>query len=150
MFCSNCGRPLKDGEVCSCMNSENNVNNGNNGDNENNTSYYESLQQQFYTEQQYHYTPSSSFDPSKYPEGYIPKNRYVAAILALFVGSLGIHNFYLGNRDKAIAQLLLSTVGILVIVGPIISSVWALIDLVNILTKVKTDANGYNLKDTFN
>ena len=147
MFCSNCGRPLKDGEVCSCMNNENNANYVNNGSN---ASYYEPPQQQFYTEQQYHYTPSSSFDPSKYPEGYIPKNRYVAAILALIVGNLGIHNFYLGNREKAISQLLLSTVGVIVLVGPIISSVWALVDLVNILTKVRTDANGYNLKDTFN
>ncbi len=60
--------------------------------------------------------------------------RLISGLLGIFVGVFGVHNFYLGNTEKAIAQLLLGTVGILVIVGPIISSVWGLIEGILILT----------------
>ena len=35
------------------------------------------------------------------------KSKFLAGILAILLGSLGIHNFYLGYNGKGIAQLLL-------------------------------------------
>lgn len=52
------------------------------------------------------------------------KSQLVALILAVFVGTLGIHRFYLGYTGIGIAQLL--TLG-----G---CGIWALIDLVRIIT----------------
>ncbi len=40
-----------------------------------------------------------------------PKSIAVAAVLAFFLGGLGIHNFYLGHVGRAVAQLILTIVG---------------------------------------
>ncbi len=37
-----------------------------------------------------------------------PKSRLVYILLSLFVGGLGIHNFYAGYKGKGIAQLLIT------------------------------------------
>ena len=64
------------------------------------------------------------------------------------MGSLGIHNFYLGYTNRGVIQLLLSTVGSLVIIGPIIAGVWGLIEGIQILIgEINVDANGKPLKD---
>ena len=39
------------------------------------------------------------------------KSKMAAGLLGIFLGFLGVHNFYLGNTSKAIAQLLISVVG---------------------------------------
>ena len=77
------------------------------------------------------------------------KSKLVAGLLAIFLGGIGIHDFYLGNTKKAIIHILLATVGsLLFFLGPIASSVWALIDGIFILTgKISVDANGVPLKD---
>ena len=36
------------------------------------------------------------------------KSRICAGLLGLFLGGLGIHNFYLGYTGKAVAQLILT------------------------------------------
>jgi TM2 domain-containing membrane protein YozV len=36
-----------------------------------------------------------------------PKNRFVAALLAFFLGSLGIQHFYMGNKWFGVATLVL-------------------------------------------
>jgi TM2 domain-containing membrane protein YozV len=70
----------------------------------------------------------------------------IAGILALFVGGLGIHNFYLGYTEKAVIQLLLSTVGWIVGIGPVIAGVWAFIEGIQILTgDIKVDGKGQPL-----
>jgi TM2 domain-containing membrane protein YozV len=75
-----------------------------------------------------------------------PKQRVIAGILALFVGGLGIHNFYLGYTEKAVIQLLLSTVGWIVGIGPVIAGVWAFIEGIQILTgDIKVDGKGQPL-----
>jgi TM2 domain-containing membrane protein YozV len=77
-----------------------------------------------------------------------PKSKLVAGLLGIFVGSLGIHNFYLGYTNRGVIQLLLSTVGSIVIVGPIIAGVWGLIEGIQILSgTINTDANGTKLTD---
>jgi TM2 domain-containing membrane protein YozV len=77
-----------------------------------------------------------------------PKSKLVAGLLGIFVGSLGIHNFYLGYTNRGVIQLLLATVGSLVLVGPIIAGVWGLIEGIQILSgTINTDANGTKLTD---
>jgi TM2 domain. len=41
------------------------------------------------------------------------RSRVVALLLLVFLGTLGIHNFYLGRRDMAIAELVLTIVSAL-------------------------------------
>lgn len=74
------------------------------------------------------------------------KSKMAAGLLGIFLGGLGIHNFYLGNTGKAIAQLLITCLscGIL---SPI-SAVWGLIEGILILCgNITTDANGNTLSD---
>jgi len=77
------------------------------------------------------------------------KSKLVAALLALFLGTFGIHNFYLGYTTKAVIQLALTIVGYLtmcIIIGFFIVfgvAVWALIEAIFIFTgKINTDAQG--------
>lgn len=69
------------------------------------------------------------------------KSKMVAGLLGIFLGGLGIHNFYLGNTGKGIAQIVLSfCCGI--------GAIWGLIEGIMILCgSIKTDAKGVPLKD---
>lgn len=58
------------------------------------------------------------------------KSKIAAGLLALFLGTLGIHNFYLGYKGKGIAQLILTTIGAFLVIGPIISSIWAFVEMI--------------------
>lgn len=74
------------------------------------------------------------------------KSKMAAGLLGIFLGSLGIHNFYLGYTGKAVAQLLITILscGVLAIV----SEIWGLIEGIQILTgSISVDANGVPLKD---
>lgn len=74
------------------------------------------------------------------------KSKMTAGLLGIFLGSLGIHNFYLGYKGKALAQLLISLLscGFLAVA----SEIWGLIEGIMILTgSINTDANGNPLKD---
>ena len=74
------------------------------------------------------------------------KSKVLAGILAILIGTLGIHNFYLGYTGKAVAQLLITllTCGY----GSIITFVWGVIEGIMILTgSIATDARGVPLKD---
>lgn len=74
------------------------------------------------------------------------KSKMAAGLLGIFLGALGIHNFYLGYTGKAVAQLLITILscGILAIV----SEIWGLIEGIQILTgSISVDANGVPLKD---
>jgi TM2 domain-containing membrane protein YozV len=77
------------------------------------------------------------------------KSRMVAGVLALFLGYLGVHNFYLGHTGKGIAQLLLTTVGwILLFTGPMIAGLWSFIEALQLFLGSKNvDAKGIRLKD---
>jgi TM2 domain-containing membrane protein YozV len=57
------------------------------------------------------------------------RNKYVAALLAFFLGPLGIHRFYLGRTGSAVVMLVLSCT----IVGLLISAPWALVDMIRYL-----------------
>lgn len=57
------------------------------------------------------------------------RNKWVAAVLAFFVGTLGIHRFYLGRTASAIVMLVLSCT----IFGLLVTAPWALIDAIRYL-----------------
>lgn len=63
------------------------------------------------------------------------KNMGLAYILLIFLGTLGIHRFYLGYKGTAIAQLVLTltgwlTIWILIGILPlIVVGVWVIVDL---------------------
>ncbi|MGO1372560.1 MAG: TM2 domain-containing protein [Senegalia sp. (in: firmicutes)] len=45
------------------------------------------------------------------------KNKFVAALLAIFLGGFGIHKFYLGRTGQGIFMLLFAWTGIPEIIG---------------------------------
>lgn len=77
------------------------------------------------------------------------KSKLVAGLLGIFLGSFGIHNFYLGYTGKAIAQLLLTLVGWIACgIGPVAAAVWGLIEGILLLTgSINKDADGNPLVD---
>ena len=76
-----------------------------------------------------------NYDPSQ------QKSKLTAGLLGIFLGGLGIHNFYLGYTGKAIAQILLSFC-----FGA--GAIWGLIEGIMILTgSINKDAKGIPLKD---
>ena len=69
------------------------------------------------------------------------KSKMTAGLLGIFLGGLGIHNFYLGYTGKAIAQIVLSFC-----FGA--GALWGLIEGILILCgKIDKDAKGNPLKD---
>ena len=75
-----------------------------------------------------------------------PKNKTLAGLLGIFLGSIGVHNFYLGYTGRAVGQLLLTvlTCGVL----SFVSGIWGLIEGIMILTDTITvDGKGNNLID---
>lgn len=69
------------------------------------------------------------------------KSKMTAGLLGIFLGGLGIHNFYLGYTGKAIAQIALS-----LCFG--VGAIWGLIEGIMILCgSINKDAKGNPLKD---
>ena len=74
-----------------------------------------------------------------------PKQWIVAMLLAFFLGTLGIHNFYLGYTTKGIIQLVLT----ITVIGIFVSGPWALIDFIMLIMRsgsYATDAQGQPLQ----
>lgn len=108
-------------------------------------------------------------------ENNAPKSKMAAGLLGIFLGSYGIHNFYLGYTNKAITQLVLTLGSValsiilwflggllsVIIIGiflmpiafildfvPLATWIWGLVEGIQILSgSVKTDANGNPLVD---
>ena len=71
------------------------------------------------------------------------KSKLVVGLLGIFLGSLGVHNFYLGFTKRAVAQLLITVLSC----GALstVSAIWGLIEGIFYLTgneKYSTDAEG--------
>ena len=74
------------------------------------------------------------------------KSKMAAGLLGIFLGAFGVHNFYLGNTGKAVAQLLISVLSCFTL--SMISGIWGLIEGILILTgSINTDGKGNPLKD---
>ena len=64
------------------------------------------------------------------------KNKIVAGILAIILGALGIHKFYLGITQAGIIMLLVSLVGSIVFgLGPLVMGIIGLVEGIIYLTK---------------
>ena len=73
-----------------------------------------------------------------------PKSKLVAILLAFFLGSIGIHDFYLGYNKYGIIKIVLT------VCTGVGGGIWALIDFIRLLTgSLHTDANGVELKKEF-
>lgn len=80
----------------------------------------------------------------------VQRSKIVAGLLAIFVGSLGIHNFYLGNAKRGTIQLLISVLSFGAL--SMISGVWGIAEGVLILCskpgeKWHQDARGVELSE---
>jgi len=76
------------------------------------------------------------------------KSKLVAGLLGIFLGTFGVHNFYLGNTKKAVTQLLIGLLGSCIAVGPIITGIWGLIEGIQILCgKITVDGKGNPLAE---
>mgnify|MGYP004569974125 FL=1 len=74
------------------------------------------------------------------------KSKIAAGLFGIFLGSLGIHNFYLGYNSKAMAQLLISVLSCFTL--SFISGIWGFIEGILILTgSINTDAEGNPLAE---
>ncbi|QPL05202.1 MULTISPECIES: TM2 domain-containing protein [Actinomyces] len=89
--------------------------------------------------------------PGVPPQGvYSQKSKMAAGLLAIFLGALGIHNFYLGHTGRAVAQLLISVLSFGILSW--VSWIWAIIEGVLIFSAQPgqqpwgVDANGYPLQ----
>lgn len=88
--------------------------------------------------------PSGSvFNPPGLPAG-TPKSKIAAGLLGIFLGGLGIHNFYLGYTKRGVAQLLVFILGApLAGLGPFIAWIWGLVEGIVILSSSQyLDAEG--------
>ena len=82
-------------------------------------------------------------DNTQQPTEYSDKSKLAAGLLGIFLGVLGIHNFYLGYTGKAVAQLILGIFCLWTVSG-----IWGLVEGVMILTgSIDRDAQGRILKD---
>lgn len=83
---------------------------------------------------------------SNYPRAYAgpPKSKVASALFAFFLGTLGIHRFYMGHNGTGLAMLLITvlTCGY----GAAITWVWSMIDLGLILSGSLQDSDGQALE----
>ncbi|MFX0541333.1 TM2 domain-containing protein [Roseovarius sp. S4756] len=69
-----------------------------------------------------------------------PKDKLVAALLAIFLGGLGIHKFYLGKKNAGIIMLVISLGGVILLFIPtFIIGVIAFIEGIIYLVKSEDD-----------
>lgn len=72
------------------------------------------------------------------------KSKLVAVLLALFLGSIGIHDFYLGYNKYGVIKIILT------VCTGVGGAIWALVDFIRVLTgSLNADANGVKLKKDF-
>ena len=76
--------------------------------------------------------PLSGIDP---PAGYPQKSRIAAGLFGMLMGTFGVHNFYLGNTQRGLIQILVATLGAPLTCGlsTVAVWVWSLVEGVQIL-----------------
>ncbi|MFZ9991864.1 MAG: TM2 domain-containing protein [Opitutales bacterium] len=65
-----------------------------------------------------------------------PKSKTAFIVLAILLGELGIHNFYIGNTKRGVIQLLVSV--LTCFIGALPMWIWAVVEAFT----VKKDAQG--------
>jgi TM2 domain-containing membrane protein YozV len=76
--------------------------------------YSQPYQQQPYQQQQYQQAAPQSVNAGW---GSAKKDKWVAAVLAFLLGSLGIHKFYLGYKQEGMVMLLVTVIGAICTLG---------------------------------
>ena len=71
----------------------------------------------------------------------VPKSRTVYILLAFFLGTLGVHNFYAGRIVQGVVQLLITIISCGFLSG--ISGIWALVEMFT----VTQDSKGVPMQD---
>lgn len=61
-----------------------------------------------------------------------PKSRAIAIVLCIFLGWLGIHDFYIGRNGVGLAKILITLILGWFVIGLIIVSCWCFFDLIHI------------------
>ena len=110
---------------------------------------------QYYQPPQYTQPPQPTYYPPQYnvpPAGYAQKSRLAAGLLAILLGTLGIHNFYLGFTTRGVIQLLVSVIGGIFTCGiaTVAIAVWAFVEGVLLLSASPSrmyDGHGVILRD---
>ena len=137
MFCKQCGKQIDDGqELCEdCKNNANvnsNANSNANANMNNGTNPTVNVNVN---------TGYNNPNPNTQQ-----KSKIAGGLLGIFLGGLGVHNFYLGYTGKAVAQLLISLLSCGFLAWA--SAIWGLIEGILILTgSISVDGNGNPLKD---
>lgn len=104
MFCQNCGKELPD-DAKFCQHCGYGVNGTSN-------------------------TPAQSVQVVQIIKPKEPKNKTLAIVLLLFLGLLGIHDFYLEAYGKGATKVLIIVLlGWFFGIGIVVNSIWCLIDL---------------------
>ena len=140
MFCPSCGSQVPDG-ANNCPNCGASMNPGASAQNYG-TGPINDGNQTFGTNQvnnQYQ-QPNQQAQPNN-PNGE-RKSKLVAGLLGILLGSIGIHNFYLGNTSRGVIQIIVTicTCGF--------GALWGFIEGIMILTgSINTDADGKPLAD---
>lgn len=86
--------------------------------------------------------PGTVYTPA--PPGWTPKSKLAAGLLGIFLGGWGVHNFYIGNTQRGVIQIVVT----IVTLG--IGSIWGFVEGILILvaqpgTKWAFDAHGWPL-----
>jgi TM2 domain-containing membrane protein YozV len=58
------------------------------------------------------------------------KSRGIYIVLGLFLGTLGIHNFYAGFNGRGAAQLIITVLTGWLIIGLVATAIWALVEII--------------------
>lgn len=76
-------------------------------------------------------------DPPKQPKpnANLNKSKWVAGFLAIFLGWIGAQKFYLGHNAAGIITIVITTLGAVVLVGPLITSVIGIVEGIKYLTE---------------
>ena len=99
--------------------------------------------QQQYQQPGYQQPQQYQQQPGYQQGGYMvpPKSRVTFILLGIFLGGLGIHNFYAGYTGRAVAQLLLNLFLCWTIFVPIAVWIWIIIEV----CAVDKDASGVRM-----
>ena len=112
---------------------------------------HELLEQGILTQEEYDRKKESILNQPEAPSVCAPacppadsKSKIAAGLLAIFLGTLGIHKFYLGYTQAGVIMLLVSILGsFLFFLGPAVMGIIALVEGIIYLTK--TDQQFYEI-----
>lgn len=137
MFCKQCGKPIDDGQDL-CEDCKNNANVNSNANYNANANMNNGTNPTVNVNVNAGYNNANTNAPQK--------SKIAAGLLGIFLGGLGVHNFYLGYTGKAVAQLLISLLSCGFLAWG--SAIWGLIEGILILAgEISVDGKGMRLKD---